>query len=69
MPPIGRLLAVVASFIVGWASDHNLTLSEPEVTAIMLGVYGASHTAYRKWRANRDMKSEISANQLPKGTL
>lgn len=69
MPPIGRLLAILASLLVGKAAEYGLTLDPAELTTLMLGVYAGLHTLYRKWRAGRDNTSSIGVNQLPKGTL
>lgn len=69
MPPIARLLAVLAAWLVGWAADNGLTLDPEQVTAIMLTIYAGVHTLYRKERVKRDDKAQISPEGLPKGTL
>jgi hypothetical protein len=69
MPIGGRLIGVLAAWLVGWAAQYGLTLSETEVVAIMLAVYGAAHSIYRSWRAKNDKTSPINAESLPKGTL
>lgn len=69
MPIGGRLIGVIAAWLVAWAAEKGLTLDEKEVIAIMLAAYGAAHSIYRAWRAKHDVDAPINAESLPKGTL
>lgn len=69
MPPIGRLIGILAGLAVSWGAQHNLTLNESEVIALFMAAYAGAHTLYRKWRAGNDADSRISHDDLPKGTL
>jgi hypothetical protein len=69
MPPIGRLLGLIAAWAVGYAAENNVQLDESTLLFLMMGVYSAGHTAYRKVRAKRDFTATIKSNELPKGTL
>ncbi len=59
MPPIGRGLALVVSFLVGWAADRGLTLDPEQVTIIMMSIYAAVHTGYRKVRKEKTGTGEV----------
>lgn len=69
MPPGGRLIGVIAAWIVGYAADYGLTLSEVEIATIMLTAYGSAHSLYRSWRAKKDKTATVPVEGLPKGTL
>lgn len=53
MLPIGRGLGIAAAFVVTYAAQHGLTLSETEVLVIFTSVYSGVHSLYRHWRAKK----------------
>jgi hypothetical protein len=54
MPPIGRLIGVVAGYVAVRLTNAGFNVGEAELITIFTGVYALAHTVYRVYRSRRD---------------
>jgi hypothetical protein len=59
MPPIGRLIGVVAGYAAVKAAELGVNIGEAELITIFTGAYALAHTLYRVWRERKTGKGGV----------